>query len=387
MLSGVDPARRAGTMRLLWLACRRHPDPAEVSRALELGVDPKLLAAAAVRHRIVGLLWRALGSAGALDVLAGERSLLEQIVEIQRLRDVLLVPRALELAAGPLTRSGFEPLVLKGPAVAASYPAPGLRSFDDLDLVLPRRQHADAVEVLRRSGWSLVRKGARDHYDSLFVHESVPDMPLELHYELEAWYDRASSLRGQELWQRRQPAQLMGVPAHVLPRGDDVVMLCAHAAKPYHGFSRLMWIADLAMVLGDAAEGGQRVDWQRVRELTRQGRCSTAVAAALSLAALAGADSPADLRMLPRGGWRGEALRRLAEGEWVLRRTPPVHLRFALADSRRRRMMLLVGYTHPAPRFRGLEWRFRIMGPAVRRWRDLRGRGRGAGEPVGSARA
>lgn len=371
-LAGERDVRRRLTAQLLWLASHRRPDGPAVTRVLDAGGDAGLGCAAAAVHRLGGLLWRSLEHAGAIDALGDQRALLAEAVEVQRMRELLLVPRALELAVGPLASAGIEPVVLKGPAVAVRYPGTGLRPFDDLDLLVPRRQHAAAVDVLVRSGWTQSRSPRRDRYDSVLVHPSLPDMPLELHYALEAWYDRASSLDATQLWERRRPVELWGVPCFALPTAEELVVLCAHAAKPYHGFSRLIWTADLAMILGEAAERGETVAWDRVQELAGAARCTVAVGAALSLAVLAGADVPSELRRLPQRGWQAEALRRLVAGDWVLRAAPPIHLRFALADDRRRRLMLLVGYTHPMPGTQGLRWRFRTMGHAVRRWRDLR---------------
>ena len=384
---GAADAVRHWTARLLWLSCHRRPDSRHVLEALRSGADPRAAATAALGHRIGGLLWRTLEAAGALDALADGREVLARAVEVQRLRELLLVPRALELAVGPLTRAGFEPLVLKGPCEAVRYPGNGLRPFDDLDLLLPSGQHAEALRVLRDAGWELARPEARDRYDSVLVHHAAPEMPLELHYALEAWYDRASSLRSDELWARRRPVDLFGVRAYALPAPEELVALCAHAAKPYHGFARLMWVADLAMLLGKMAEQGEDLDWGRVRALAAEGRCATALAAGLSLARLAGAESPAGLRALPSTGWRAEALRRLVAGEWVLRSAPPIHLRFALADDRRRRAMLLIGYAHPFPGVRGRLWYLRNVRHALRRWRDLRHGPGGPGGPGAGSQA
>lgn len=370
-LVGESDVSGRATTQLLWLACHRRPDAARVVDALSAGADPALAAAAAVGHRVGGLLWRALDDAGVLATLGEGYTPLQEAVEVQRLRELLLVPRALEMAVGPLLRAGVEPVVLKGPAVAACYPEPGLRPFDDLDLLVPRRQHDAAVDSLLRAGWTLVRPSRRDRYDSVLVHRALPDMPLELHYDLEAWYDRASSLDADRLWRARRGVELAGVACFALPTSEELVALCAHAAKPYHGFSRLIWIADLAMVLGAAADRGEHLDWDGVASLARSARCATAVAAALSLAVLAGADVPPELCRLPERGWRAEALGRLVGGDWVLRTAPPIHLRFALADDRRRRLMLLLGYTHPMPGLQGAGWRLRTLGHAVRRWHDL----------------
>ena len=76
-------------------------------------------------------------------------------------------------------------------------------------------------------------------------------------------------------------------------------MLAAHAGKPHHGFVRLMWIADLAMIVGDAARHGAPVDWDRVRAVAGAARCVTVVGAALELARRAGVDAPTGLFPLP----------------------------------------------------------------------------------------
>lgn len=366
--------RARATARLLWAACRRNPSAGELSAALASGADPQWAARAASRHRVAGLLWRALELAGALEVLGDDNRRLADVVKVQRLRDLMLVPRALDRCLRPLSEAGLEPVVLKGPSVAGAYPAPGLRPFDDLDLLLPRRQHERALTVLGRHGWRVVRPARRDRYDTMLVHDGAPGLPLELHYGLEAWYDRASALAPEALWDRRVPLALGAQQAFALPLAAQLVVLSAHAAKPYHGFSRLVWVVDLAMVLGEAAERHENVDWDGVARLAAAGRCTTALAAALSLAALAGADSPPELRTLPDRGWRGGALRRLVDESWALRETPPVHLRFALAEGNLRRLGLLAGYTHGMAPGDGARWYVRSAGNGVRRWRDLRAR-------------
>lgn len=367
---------RLWTARLLWVACHRRLDPRAVGDALAQGADVELAAAAAVPQRITGLLWRALEDAGALGSLGASQTGLGDLVAVHRLRAQLLAGAALDRLLPPLSAAGLEPVVLKGPAVARHYPAPGLRPFDDLDLLLPKDQHAAAVDVLGRGGWEVVRRPRRDRYDSVLVHPEVPELPLELHYGLDGWYERANALRADALWRRRVPVELAGVAAFGLPPAEELVMLCAHAAKPYHGFSRLVWVADLAMVVGAAEERGDVVDWGEVAALAHGAKCATAVAAALALARHAGLESPKELFPLPEGGWRAEALRRLLDETWPLTGHPPVHLRFALADAWSRRLLLLLGYTHGMGGVRGLSWYLRNVDHALGRWRDLHHRPR-----------
>jgi hypothetical protein len=339
---------RRWTALLLWEACRRQVRGEAVREALDSGADPRLAVEVALEHRIVSLLWRALDSAGRSEVLGDMRTWLADVCEVHRLEAALLVPRALETAVTPLTDAGFEPVILKGPAVAARYPQPGLRRMEDIDLLLPRGAHAGALRALEASGWRVVRPRGRDRYDTVLSHPEVPSLALELHYGLEAWYERVTVLDPAELWERREPIECMGTKAFGLPLGDELVVLAAHAGKPFHGFHQLVWIADLAMLTGHAAELGRGVDWEQVDRLARRGRCTTVVACALALARRAGVPVPEGLLPLPTKGWRSLALEPLLGPMWPLEhyRISTFHMRFALADSLWRRLVLLAGCGH-----------------------------------------
>jgi hypothetical protein len=333
------------TAMLLWEACRRDPDPAAFRRALADGADIDRALAAATEHRIAPLLWRAFGAANARDELGPLRAALCGMADTFKMEALLLIPRAVALAVRPLTDAGLEPVVFKGPAVAARYPEPGLRPMEDIDLLLPRRDHARALQVLDAAGWRVIRPAGADHYDTVLAHDDVPSLVLELHYGLEGASQRVTALHPEKLWGRRQPMACAGTPAFGLPLADELVVLAAHAGKPHHGFVRLAWIADLAMIVGDAAERGTPVDWEQVRAIAGKARCVTVVAAALALAGHAGVQPPPDgLFALPTGGWRGQALDQLVSVTWPLTHLdlPGYHLNYALTDAPAQRLKILL---------------------------------------------
>ncbi|HXN63106.1 MAG TPA: nucleotidyltransferase family protein, partial [Acidimicrobiales bacterium] len=371
------------TAALLWEACHRRPDGHAVRAAVEGGADLPRAVVTAVHQRVAPLLWRAVQSAGLGTALGEAGAQLEEVAMVHRLEGMLLLPDAVATAVAPLTGAGLEPLVLKGPALTVRYPEVGLRPMDDIDLLLPRCFHAPALDALRRAGWYVVRSSARDRYDTVLRHPDVPALALELHYGLDAWYERATALDAEELWRRRVEIDCLGTPAFGLPLPEELVMLCVHAAKPYHCFSRLVWIADLAMVLGHRAEAGLDVDWSAVQAVARAGRCTTQVAAALTLAGHAGVTAPPGAFPLPDRGWRAAALGVLADSCWPLggRERPTFHLRYALTDSLLRRFVLLIGSTHGQPLTRRASWQVRAIEQAARRWWALRG-GKAAGTTV-----
>ncbi len=122
-----DGARRVTeqTATLLWEACRRYPDPAAVRRALAGGADPAWAARAASDQRIGALVWRALGAAGSLDSLGPDRITLGDMVEALKMEAVLLLPRAVALAVGPLTDGRAGARHLQGPSGGGTLPRAG----------------------------------------------------------------------------------------------------------------------------------------------------------------------------------------------------------------------------------------------------------------------
>ena len=332
------------TARLLWEACRPDTDPASVRRALAGGADVSLAVSAAEDHRISPLLWRALDDADALDELGADRAPLKGTADAFAMEALLLIPRAMQLAVGPLTAAALEPVVFKGPAVAARYPRPGLRPMEDIDLLLPRADHARALSALAAAGWTVARAAEGEQYDTVLTHPEVPSLFLELHFGLETASQRVTALDPVTLWARRQPAVVASTPAFVLPLDEELVVLAAHAGKPHHGFVRLVWIADIAMIVRAAESNGNPVDWERVRAVAGSTHCVTVVGAALAMARRAGVDAPTGLFPLPTRGWRGAAMRQLLSESWPLTHLelPGYQLNYALTDDRVQRLKILL---------------------------------------------
>ena len=359
---------------MLWEACRRYPDEGNIVAAVSGGADMSVASFWAERHGIAPLLWRALESARASDALGQAEPSLRSTAQLHKMEALLLFPRAASLALKPLTDGGLEPVVLKGPTLAARYPEPGLRPMSDIDVLLPSRDHARALRLLNDSGWKVARAARRDRYDTVLVHSDVPSLALELHYGLESSYERVTKLDPLALWDRREPIDCLGTPAFGLPVPEELVLLCTHAGKPFHGFTRLVWIADLAMVVGYAAETGQPVKWERVRSVAEGGSCLTLVSAALALARRTGVQAPESMFPLPAQGWRAASLRRLLDVSWPMEVGDPgvFHLRYALTDGWWRRARLLVGSGHGMPTSRRVRWSAAAPMDALSRWRNLR---------------
>jgi hypothetical protein len=105
-----------------------------------------------------------------------------------------------------------------------------------------------------------------------------------------------------------------------------------------------VWLADLAMIVGAAADDGNPVDWARVRAVAGANHCVTVVGAALALAQRVGVDAPTERFPLPTRGWRGDAMRQLLSVTWPLTHLelPGYQLNYALTDDRTQRVKILL---------------------------------------------
>ena len=153
-----------------------------------------------------------------------------------------------------------EVLPFKGPALAlALYGDTALRSSNDLDLLV---RHDDFP---RCEAWLLDRGfislGPASDHDRRFVRDGLL---VELHFELAA--QRDFPLDVDDIWRRSRPADFRGQPVRVMSDLDLALYLCAHGLK--HGFSRLIWILDVAR----AFHGWHRSTYEEMmRQARRQG--------------------------------------------------------------------------------------------------------------------
>ena len=375
----LDGAVSAATARLLWAAARPDPDTRAIDAAVDDGADIDRAAHAALANRVGPLYWRALRIAGVDHQLGSVAGLLKQEVKTRRAIAEVLLPLTLARIVDPLERAGLEPLIFKGPAVAVRYPEPGLRPMDDIDVLLPARQHRAGVEALRRDGWeethhprvAVARRS--DIYDRMFVHHDVPQLPLELHWDVAAWHERATGVQALDLWRARRPARLLGVNVSCLPPDEDLVALANHAGKPFHHFGRLLWSVDLAVVISAA---GDDLDWERVGWLARRWRCRTVLAVGLRQAQRLGAEVPDALLALPSAGRQRDAIAPVIDECWPLASPDAAvvyQLRYAFADSRARQAELLAGEVAFGAPVREMPARaVRLAARIARRWRRTR---------------
>ena len=185
-----------------------------------------------------------------------------------------------------LHRSGVRTTVLKGPALAEwAYREPALRTYTDIDLLVPRGDLSKALEVMMSypSIKTIPDKRPQADKREIMVIDADTEIAfsLDLHWDLFSYAQLAGSAAGATEWAwdraRFVKRHELG-PMYVLPEASRICFLATHAALD-HRF-RLILFRDLAEV---AATGP---DWHEVVEFARRWELRSFVYSSLLLATL-----------------------------------------------------------------------------------------------------
>jgi hypothetical protein len=141
---------------------------------------------------------------------------------------------------------GLEVLPLKGPLLAqALYGSPCLRSSDDLDLLVRRRDFNKARALLIDLGFEPVYQA--DDYHQTFQRQNTC---IELHFSVAPPASPAMDL--DRVWDRARVVEFRQQKIRFFSNPDLLIYLIIHGVK--HEFARLIWVLDVARALADLSD-------------------------------------------------------------------------------------------------------------------------------------
>jgi len=250
-------------------------------------------------HRIEGLAHRALARLPHEAVDPWLRAALKR--RRRRLAAAALVQGlALAEILEALRRARLEVIVMRGLRITELvYGEPGLRPFEDHDLLVPSDAVDSARTTLQRLGFeacgpSVLRRGG---------------MLIDLHTDPLGATRRPSRaalfpVSTPQLFARAEPGRVAGAPALLLPIEDEVLLIAVHLVK--HSFDRLIRLADLSHL---TARHGRAIRWETVRRRAAASGTVRLVGWALEAATLlGGVPAPPGWRSNPRDGWLARLL-------------------------------------------------------------------------------
>ena len=242
-------------------------------------------------HRIDGLAHRAVRRFAPGDVHPWLRFSLKrrhQRIAAATLAQGLALAEVLE----DLDRNGIPAIVMRGIRHAEwIYGDPGVRPFEDHDVLVQPGDRAPAVAALRRLGFeqpapALFRRGG---------------VLIDLHTDPLGAGRRPTRreifpIAVTRLFRRAAGGRVAGAPALILDSADEILLLAVHLVK--HSFDRLVRIADLAHAV--AVHGGT-IDWPLLHERAVAIRLERVLARAFEAAAMLAVAIPDPFRDAPAG--------------------------------------------------------------------------------------
>jgi len=206
------------------------------------------------RQRVSALLfwrlreWEDAGVAGA-DAPQEVLDELRQDLHVAATQ-AMLAEWQLATVLGALSEADVPALVIKGAATATYYADPALRSYGDLDIMVPKSLLGKAEQALNQLGYECFASKAwwldRFHHLPPMVSESGA-LLVELHWALD-YQEEKGRLPADDLWARAVPWAVGNQPALRLETIDAVLHLCRHAVVQHRVYGVFGSLCDLAQL-------------------------------------------------------------------------------------------------------------------------------------------
>lgn len=250
---------------------------------LREGVNWNEVLACSLRHGLGPLMYERFGGMDANLLAQDQREALIELVREKGKRNIGFLGEMLHLY-DLFEAAGIPAYPYKGPVLSwLAYGSFTLRTYSDLDFVLPQKYIPEAIAVLEAAGCEAqfnpreAHAGQHGHAPGQYAFlSSTKRILVELHTERTLrYFPRALHL--DEMNARLIEVDIGGRHLHTFSIEDTLVMLCVHGAK--HFWNRLSWIDDIASLVT-----AQSVDWPLAMRIAAELQCTRLLLLGLSLA-------------------------------------------------------------------------------------------------------
>jgi hypothetical protein len=250
-------------LELIVCCARTSSGAANQDRIREIlrgGVEWEEVAATAIQHKLVPIVFEGLTGAGGDQFPPMQREMLRALAQdcgtsaLALFRELLRLHEMFEAESIPV-------IPYKGSLLSwLAYRSLTRRMFVDLDLVVPQQNIPCAISLMQAAGYwpefdlDESHAGQKRHAPGQYsFFQRVQRVRVELHTERTLRYFPVP-LDFTEMARRQITVELAGRKLHTFSVEDTLVMLCVHGAK--HFWERLSWIVDIAELIHT-----QPVDW------------------------------------------------------------------------------------------------------------------------------
>lgn len=275
----------------LLLHCARtrlsHSNIQEIEVLLNGNIDWSTLIQLSRWHGILPLLYQNLKLVGANQIDSQVFAQLQKCSQATALQNTIFTKDLLKIL-NLFTSNDIKALAFKGPSLTiAAYQNLSLRSFCDLDILIPQKDCLKAIDVLSSQGhyqpsrqWHFLNKQWEETYLKSYREFSLTNgiVSIDLHQALTVEGYLSSKFSFEYLWNNHESIDIATQAVPSFGQIDTLLYLCIHASKEC--WRKLKWICDIAEFIQIHPE----LDWHRLFEQAQILHCERRMLIGLLLA-------------------------------------------------------------------------------------------------------
>lgn len=198
-----------------------------------------------------------------------------------------IVRRELQHTLAALDAEGVRPLLFKGaPLAFTHYPAPAIRPYRDIDVLINAHEIGITTAILERLGYRRPPFATGDlvSYQVPFVKVDRHGIEhiVDLHWRVSNPQVFSNLLSLEELAAQAVPVPQLGETARAFAPVHALIVACIHRAAHHPGRDRLIWLYDIHLLAGrlGTVEAGEFVRLATAKRITAV--CADGIARARS---------------------------------------------------------------------------------------------------------
>ena len=277
-------------LKLLLNCARTHLSLSNVQTIkllLNQDIDWPALIQLSRRHGVLPLLYQNLKLISSEKIDSQVLEQLQQYSQKTALQNTIFTRDLLNILT-LFKKYDIQALSFKGPSLAVSaYKNLSLRSFCDLDILIPKKDCLKAIDVLIMHGhyqpireWHFLNEKWEKTYLKSYREFSLTNgiVTIDLHQCLTVEGYLSSEFSFEYLWKNHET---IDIATQVIPNFgqiDSLLYLCVHASKEC--WRKLKWICDIA----EFVQVNPDLDWHRLLDQAQTFHCERRVLTGLLLA-------------------------------------------------------------------------------------------------------
>ena len=191
----------------------------------------------------------------------------------------LILSNELKKVLQTLETERINALVLKGASMAQNYyPLPELRPFNDIDILVQKKDLDKIKDTLIKSGYTSQEKSKenfnRKYWYCLPFFQKKKKILLEIHWNIAQL--KRYKININNIWQEATSFNI-GKSAYLMMSIEDLIIYQSlHLA--YHYYDRLLWMVDIALII---EKEKKYIDWEKIVKKCYAQNCRSPVYYAL----------------------------------------------------------------------------------------------------------